>query len=151
MRQWWLADRPPEPKLQEHLARIGQLFLIVTQGREKLHPFVKVADKMIVRADKKSYMSQLVFLIVWIKNLFIASSTIWEEKFRRAGPSEKKYFEQISVRCSKTILPFLFTPDWRRRPIRLLWLNGQLKIDRSRLKVNFGKLVWAQQSKLSSG
>ena len=59
--------------MQEHLARIGQLFMIVTQGREKLHPFVKVADKMIVRADKKSHMSQLDILA---KNLFITSSTI---------------------------------------------------------------------------
>ena len=37
----------------EHLAREGQLFLIVTQGRGKLCPFVKTADKMVVRVDQK--------------------------------------------------------------------------------------------------
>ena len=47
----WLAAHPPEPKLQEHLARIGKLFLIVTQGREKLCPFVEWVDKTVVRAD----------------------------------------------------------------------------------------------------
>ena len=40
----WLAARPPEPKLQEHLGWVGQLFLFVTQGRGKLRPSVKQAD-----------------------------------------------------------------------------------------------------------
>ena len=54
----WLAAHPPEPKLQEHLARIGKLILIVTQGRKKLHPFDKWVDKSKVRVDKKKYFKK---------------------------------------------------------------------------------------------
>ena len=37
----------------EYLAKAGELFLIVTQGREKLRPFVKWVDKTVVRTEKK--------------------------------------------------------------------------------------------------
>ena len=54
-----VAACPPRPRYQEHLTRVGQMFLIVIQSREKLHPFVKWGDKMVVRADKKTKKSFL--------------------------------------------------------------------------------------------
>ena len=51
----WRALRPPEPKWQEHLAKVVQLFLNVIQGRGKLHPFGKRGNKTVVRANKKSF------------------------------------------------------------------------------------------------
>ena len=52
---WWARKQCLGDKLGlklEHLAREGQLFLIVAQGRGKLRPFVKRADKMVARATK---------------------------------------------------------------------------------------------------
>ena len=52
----WLAACPPGPKQQEHLARVEQLFLTLTQGRGKLRPFLNREDKMVVRAKKFPFL-----------------------------------------------------------------------------------------------
>ena len=58
LRQWWTdeavsARYGTKVATKSSLYWVVHLFLIVIQGRGKLRPFVKRADKTVVRVDKK--------------------------------------------------------------------------------------------------
>ena len=89
-------------------ARVGQLFLIVTQGREKQRPFVKRVDKTVVRADKKQHFRTKVIAPGSIFDVppsasaptpLIARNPTTEKKWR--GPSFSSFSEIFRFLCKK--------------------------------------------------